>query len=350
MRSTGPEIVDGDMPNERFLVTGAHGCVGAWVIRQLLSEHADVVAADISDDPRRLRLLLTSKELTRLSRVQTDITDLEAFERTLDEHEITNIIHLAALQVPFCRADPALGARVNVVGTINVMEAAARRLTRMAPLVYASSIAVYSDVTPERAAAGELTSAESGTPATLYGVYKRANEAAATLYRQDRGLASIGLRPHTVYGPGRDQGLTSSPTSAILAAVSGVRFQIPYGGRLQFQYAPDVARAFIRASRSGFEGTSVHNLGGHAVDMTDIVDAIERAVPEATGLITFKDAELAFPPEVDSESLTDAFGTFEEASVADGIADSVTRFRALLDADLLTAMTTAPGRQDTASR
>ena len=75
--------------------------------------------------------------------VAGDITDLAALERALDEHEITNIIHLAALQVPFCRADPPLGARVNVVGTVNVFEAVARRKQRIGHVVYASSVAVY---------------------------------------------------------------------------------------------------------------------------------------------------------------------------------------------------------------
>ena len=111
------------------------------------------------------------------------------------------MIHLAALQVPFVRADPVLGARVNVVGTVNVLEAVRRRADRMGPLVYASSIAVYG-------AAGTL--AADDHPGTLYGVFKRANEGTALRYFEDYGVSSIGLRPHTVYGPARDQGLTSA--------------------------------------------------------------------------------------------------------------------------------------------
>jgi nucleoside-diphosphate-sugar epimerase len=168
--------------NERFLVTGAHGCIGAWVIRRLISEGAHVVALDVSPDDHRLRLVLSDGELSALPLVRTDITDLDSLERTLAEHEITNIIHLAALQVPFCRADPSLGARVNVVGTVNVLEAAARSAAEMAPVVYASSIAAYDAVdavdsaSPRADAASTLPSANGGVPGTLYGVYKRANE------------------------------------------------------------------------------------------------------------------------------------------------------------------------------
>ena len=65
--------------------------------------------------------------------MHADITDLEQVERVLDDDAITHVIHLAALQVPFCRADPPLGARVNVLGTVNVFEAVKRRADRIGP-------------------------------------------------------------------------------------------------------------------------------------------------------------------------------------------------------------------------
>ncbi|MGO9960711.1 MAG: NAD-dependent epimerase/dehydratase family protein [Solirubrobacteraceae bacterium] len=315
---------------ERFLITGAYGCIGAWVIRQLVSEAAHVVALDVSPDPHRLRLLMSAEQLAAVPVSPTDITDLEQLEAAIDEHEITNVIHLAALQVPFCRADPSLGARVNVVGTVNVLEAVARRRERMAPLVYASSIAAYEEIESNGDHNGRQPSADGGVPGTLYGVYKRANEAAAVVYRRDRGQASVGLRPHTVYGPGRDQGVTSSPTQAMLAAASGAPFHIPYGGRFQFQYAPDVANAFITASRSAADGASVHNLAGPSVHMTEVIAAIEAAVPEARGTISYDDTFLPFPDQVDSSSLSGLIGPASYTPVHHGVADTIAHFRRLI--------------------
>jgi nucleoside-diphosphate-sugar epimerase len=315
--------------SERFLITGAHGCIGAWAVRQLINEGAYVVALDVSPDPRRLRLLMSPDELYRVKLVRTDITDLDLVERTLDEHAITNVVHLAALQVPFCRADPSLGARVNVVGTVNILEAVARRQQRIGSVVYASSIAAYEEVETDDPD-GPEPSVDGGTPGTLYGVYKRANEGAAVVYWRDRGLTSVGLRPHTVYGPGRDQGVTSSPTIAMLAAASGSPFHIPYGGRFQFQYAPDVARAFIEASRAGTTGASVHNLAGPAVHMREIIAAIEAAAPEAAGSITYEDHPLPFPDEVDASSLAELVDDSRDTSLAAGVAETIARFRQLL--------------------
>ena len=108
------------MSAERFLVTGALGCIGAWTVRELVREGVPVVAFDVGKDPRRLALIMAADELAKVTLVSGDITDLAALERGLVDHDITNVVHLAALQVPFCRADPPLGARVNVVGTVNV--------------------------------------------------------------------------------------------------------------------------------------------------------------------------------------------------------------------------------------
>src|SRR6185369_559910 len=131
---------------ERFLVTGALGCIGAWTVRELVREGVTVVGFDVGRDPRRLELVLEPDELAKVTLVQGDITDLDALQQALNEHEITNVIHLAALQIPFSRADPPLGARVNVVGTVNVFEAVRRQDRPMAPVVYTGSIGMFSPV------------------------------------------------------------------------------------------------------------------------------------------------------------------------------------------------------------
>jgi UDP-glucuronate 4-epimerase len=309
----------------RFLVTGAYGCIGAWVLRELLVAGAQVVAADLADGSPRLALVLEDEHDEHLIREVVDVTDLPALEHVLDRHEITRIVHLAALQVPFCRADPPLGAAVNVVGTVNVFEAARRRRDRIGHVVYASSIAAYDSPN------GVPEASMIDVPGTLYGIYKRATEHTAQRYWIDESLASIGLRPHTVYGPARDQGLTSAPTMAMLAAAAGRPYAIPYGGRAQFQYAPDVAKAFVQAALAEPRSATVHNLRGSASSVAEVVDAIVAACPAAEGSISWGETELAFPPTVDSDGLDDAIGPLQETALAAGVADTIARFRIALD-------------------
>jgi nucleoside-diphosphate-sugar epimerase len=308
---------------DRWLVTGALGCIGAWTIRTLLDEGEDVVGYDLGDDARRLALVIEPGALARVRLERGDITDLGALERVLDEHEITRVVHLAALQVPFCRADPVGGARVNVVGTVNVFEAVKRRRERIPGLAWASSTAVYSLDDPSPAP-------ESGgvRPATHYGVYKLANEGTARVYWADDGVPSIGLRPYVVYGPGRDQGMTSTPTQAMAAAARGEGFEITYGGVAQYDYAPDVGRAFVLAARAAVEGARVFNFPGVVASMAEVVAAIEAAAPDVAGKVTYVEQPLAFPETLGTGGLEAAVGALPRTSLADGVRATIDHLRA----------------------
>ena len=307
--------------SERFLVTGVLGCLGAWVARTVLADGCEVVGYDLGDDTGRLRLVLGDDGADRVTLVRGDITELEALERTLDEHAITRVVHLAALQVPFVRANPPLGMRVNVAGTVNVLEAVSTRLDRIPGVAYASSTAVYSASDPSPAP-------ESGgtTPTTLYGVSKLADEGMARIYAADSGLPSIGLRPYVVYGPGRDQGMTSGPTMAMLAAARGERYAIRYSGTAQYDYAPDVARAFVMAAGARHEGAVVYNAPGVAASMDDVVAAIHAAVPDAE--ITWGGDPLPFPPELEATGFDRDVGPFPRTPLVAGVAATIAHFRA----------------------
>jgi len=312
---------------ERFLVTGALGCIGAWTVRALVQEGVWVTAFDVGQDARRLAMIMSPGELARVRFEVGDITDLAALERVLDTNEVTNVIHLAALQVPFCRADPPRGALVNVVGTVNVFEAVKRRAARMAPVVYTSSIAVYTadDADP---ATGRLTTRATQHPPNHYGVFKQANEGNARIYWLDDGLSSVGVRPMTVYGVGRDQGMTSGPTKAIVSAVLGRPYQVSFRGPTLYQYAGDVAQTLVAASRSSLEGAHVFNLPGVVADGPALAAAIDAVVPGAADLIGFEGAELPFPSEIDHDGI-EAIGPLAVTPLADGIAASVEIYRSL---------------------
>jgi UDP-glucuronate 4-epimerase len=298
----------------RYLVTGAFGAIGAWTVRALLDRGHDVVTYDLGASDHRLALALSDEQLAALWRIEGDVTDLDRLETVIADEGITGVIHLAALQVPFVRADPVAGAAVNVGGTVNVLEAVRRRGEGMAPVVYASSIAA-------------LAEPPGAYPSTLYGVFKLANEGTAARYYEDYGVRSVGLRPHTVYGPGRDQGLTSAPTAAMVAAAEGREYRIPFGGALQLQYVADAGEAFVRASEAGADGASVHNLDGPVATIPEVIAAIERAAPEAAGLVTAEEDPLPFPPSVDATSFVDLVGGPVSRPLEDGVAEAIARFR-----------------------
>ncbi len=317
------------MTQPTFLVTGALGCLGAWTMKNLLESNANVVAFDLGTDAYRWRALMDDETLARAKLVHGDISDYNAVERVVLENGITHILHLAALQIPFCRANPVVGAQVNVVGTVNVLQVAAKQREQIKRIVYASSTAVYGPphLYPTLPAPVDAVLA----PETLYGSFKQDNENCARVFFNENGVESIGIRPFVIYGVGRDRGATSSPTKAMLAAVLGREWKIPHGGRFHFQLADDAAKTFIRCATGEFHGAAVFNLNGIVASVPEIIDAIERVAPEARGKISFDPKPLAFPEELDSSTLKAAFGDLPETPLGEGVASTIEHFRGLVE-------------------
>ena len=315
------------MAEERFFVTGALGCLGAWVVHNLIRENLPVTVYDLGSNTHRLELLMEPDEIARIQFVQNDITDTEAVARAVEASGANRIIHLAALQVPFCKANPSLGAAVNVVGTVNVFEAAKR--AGIASVVYASSMAVYGGA---ELYGPEVQDGDPFHPLNLYGVYKEANEGTARIYWQDDGIASLALRPYTVYGPARDQGMTSTPTQAMLAAAKDEAYHISFGGTCGYQYADDVAQTFIALARLPYEGASVFNVRGSVAHMSEVVDAIVAAEPSAAGRITYEETPLPFAEAQNEQPLQSLLKEVPYTPLKEGVARTVDHFRQALAA------------------
>src|SRR4051794_26852076 len=126
----------------RVLITGGFGFIGAWIIRNFLAPDDEGGGFDLKEDARRLKLIFSDAEVRKATFIPGDVTDLKALSDAIAKHNITHIIHLAGLQVPTCRADPMLGAKVNVLGTLAVFEAVKAAGDQIQRLVYASSAAV----------------------------------------------------------------------------------------------------------------------------------------------------------------------------------------------------------------
>jgi nucleoside-diphosphate-sugar epimerase len=120
----------------RVLLTGGYGCIGSWVVSNLLERGDRAWIYDLEEDPRRLRLILPDEKLREIGFVQGDVTDLSESRRAIQRHQITHVVHLAGLQVPVCRADPMLGARFNVLGTLAIFEAVRQSEGQVQRLVY----------------------------------------------------------------------------------------------------------------------------------------------------------------------------------------------------------------------
>ncbi|MEX5728755.1 nucleoside-diphosphate-sugar epimerase [Rhodovulum iodosum] len=308
---TDPFLIDPGKIDGPVLVTGAGGCIGAWTVAILARSGVPLVALDLADDRRRPALVMGNEAAQGLEWEAGDITDAAWLNDVCDRHGASAIIHLAGLQVPFCKADPAAGARVNVEGTINILETARRHGLRR--LAYASSTAVYG-MPP----GGPVIS-------TLYGAYKLANEYTAKVYWLDWEVPSIGIRPNVVYGVARDQGMTSGFSAALAHTARGEPFEIAFGGPVSWLYAGEAAAAFIAAIAGDGDGAPVFDLNGTCMSVEDGLAILSELAPGHG--VTTTGTPLPVPADLSDGPIRAHLGDYPSMPPADGIRQTLEAFK-----------------------
>jgi UDP-glucose 4-epimerase len=292
----------------RVLVTGGSGFLGAAIVERLVARGIAVRVFDRVEN-RALVEAIAPGAAAQLDWQVGDIVDGEAVAAATTGCD--GIIHLAGVLTPACQADPVRGMRINVIGTLNVFEAA--RAQGIARVIYTSSTAVFGS-------RGSIP-----WPQTHYGASKLACEGSARAYWADHGLASIGLRPYVVYGPGRETGISAGPSLACRAAARGERYTIPYRGRAGLVFVDDVAAAYELALLREPDGALVLNVVGVTASNEEVIEAIRRIVPDAA--IDLDGPELGIAPDVDDSDLHAMFPGQPRTSLQDGIARTIAFYR-----------------------
>jgi nucleoside-diphosphate-sugar epimerase len=298
----------------KVLVTGGGGFLGAWLTRRLLAEGHAVRVFDRNADPSLLREIVG----TEAASIEWRTGDISDGEEVMAATEgCGGIAHLAAVLTPACRADPRRGAMINLVGTLNVFEAARRHGIRS--LAYASSAGVFG---PDDGA--------QPFPTTLYGAFKLACEGAARAYWLDEGIGSVGFRPLVIYGPGRTVGATAGPTIACHKALLGENYAIPFSGSTDMIFVDDVAAAFVAAATRSIEGAHVFNLRGEVASVEDVIAEIAALVPGAR--LSAEGAPVPVAPRIAAHDATPVLGSLPKTTLRDGLARTVEHYRQRLPA------------------
>jgi nucleoside-diphosphate-sugar epimerase len=304
--------------SETVLVTGGSGFIGTWVLRELLARNAKPVVVDVQPAPQRWQRVLGRRAAEVVS-IEASLLDRDRLQEAIEQFGVTQLIHLAALLTPECQKDPWLGCQVNVLGSTALFEAA-RRSGRVHSLSYASSYAVYG---PEAAGAGE----EPNRPPTFYGAFKQAVDLIAEQYWRHFGIASVAVRPHVVYGPERDQGLTAGPSLAARAAALGETYTIGYTGRVGYDYVEDVASAFVRSAVECPPGHTVVDLPSEPATTEEFRAAIVDAVPSAASGITVNGPAIPSNIPPNPNYIANIFSDWQATTLREGVRKTVEFYR-----------------------
>jgi UDP-glucose 4-epimerase len=259
----------------RALVTGGAGFIGGHLVDRLVETGFEVAVLDDFSSGRKENLAGPA----RAARVfEADVSDAEALAAAVDGADL--VFHLAARpSVVESVADPLGSHRVNLTGTVAVLEAARR--AGVARVVFASSCAVYGDAAP--VPAGEDAPLH---PASPYALQKAAGEAYCRLYRELHGLESVALRFFNVYGPRQDP---RSEYAAVVprfvaAALAGEPARIFGDGEQtrDFVYVGDVVEALLAAAHVPAAAGAVLNVGsGRRTSVNELCAAVAAAAGTA---------------------------------------------------------------------
>jgi UDP-glucose 4-epimerase len=253
----------------KALVSGGSGFIGSHLVDALLERGDEVVAVDNLSTGRRSNLEGALERGARL--IEEDIRDGETMTKLFAQEQPEIVFHLAAqMDVRVSTARPDYDAQINVLGTINMLEAARRCGARR--FVYASTGgAIYgeTDIVPTP----EGTEIRSEAP---YGQAKYAGEGYLSLWNRLHGLSTVSLRFGNVYGPRQDP-LGEAGVIAIFCGKlqTGGEPTVFGDGRQtrDYVFVDDVVRACMTAGDG--DVTGAYNVGrGQEVSVLDLVEQL----------------------------------------------------------------------------
>jgi len=264
----------------KVLITGGMGVNGAVTARLLVQEGARPVLMD-----NRMDSTLMGDIKDKVDLVVGDICDQAALEKAVDDYRVTHIAHLAALMPEPAEANPRLGIKVGVDGTVNVLEAA--RAKNIKRVVFTSSKAVYGEINGVEGPPSYKPVREDyrKIPADLYGTIKVCCEEIGRYYRDSYGIEFIALRYVSIYGPGKEarHGPLSFYGQLIERARRGEKWVIPQGGDQlnDAVYVGDVGRSVICALKAERSAVWQFNIGtGRAWTPRDFLNAAAKLFPK----------------------------------------------------------------------
>lgn len=326
--------------NTTVLITGGYGCIGAeatkWILR---NTSATVIAAGRRIDSDRTERVFHDVDRQRLVPQALDIQNAGQLAECLSEHKVTHVVHLAALQTPDCNAHRDLGLQINLAGTQYLIECMKTASTPIQRFVFASSVAVYGARShyPD----GQVPMLAEPHPVNVYGAWKLAGENISRMFYEETGIPTLSIRPGVLFGPGRDAGLTSTPTTAMKCVALGRPYQIPYANKQDYLYAPDVGAAFACATLDPFDGYARFTLPSETLEMHTIVEAMKEGAEELGMADQFEISigmdTVPFICDLEFEPFRTAFPCAPLTPIKTAVRDSLAVFQQQVERGWLTA-------------
>ncbi|MDP6560480.1 MAG: NAD(P)-dependent oxidoreductase [Candidatus Binatia bacterium] len=269
------------MARNGILVTGGTGLVGAYVAGMLLDRGERPVVFDVALNERLLRAVEVDVE--SISLVRGDILDLPGLVSVIRDHEIDRIVHLAAFLGEEVQRRPYSGVRLNLLGTVNVLEAA--RLEKVSRVVFPSSGTVYLGSLGE--GVEKIDETIPPNPLSIYGATKVGSEYLGRTYAKHYGFEFVCVRyTGGLYGPSpavmkatRELAIQAMVRAALRGEAAGITW--PYGPS-ELLYGKDAAKGTVLACLKDKPNSHLFHIGSSEMASgEDILKTLKKHFPDS---------------------------------------------------------------------
>jgi len=305
-----------------ILVIGGMGFIGSRIVRSLVELGEDIVVVGRQPTLHRLGELAE-----KIKVVQGDKTNIDQVFDWITTYKVSKIIDASSELEAESERVPYSATKVNIIGTLNVFEAA--RIMGIRRIVWASSLAVYGD----KKRAGGIPQNEDALndPVTVYGACKNYGEFMTKLYDVRWDMDIVCLRASTLYGPLRTSGINSWLTDVVKLPLVGEIVEIPVGPdeTTNLCFVDDCAEAFVRCCQ--YKGDRlphpIYYIGGFKASIRELMEEVKKHIPEAEACYHGK--PIYYIDRIDNSRIGEDLGFKPKYDLAAGVKEQVSRQRAL---------------------
>ncbi len=298
----------------RVLITGTTGFIGSHLTERLVAEGAEATLA-VEPGARQANV---ASILDKVRVHEVDLREGQTVQRLVRECQPSKVYHLAAVGVTDPGVDPTLAAQVNVLGTLNLLEAL--KETEFNCFVNTGTCYEYGHNDPP------MREDQMVDPINAYAASKSAAWLFCNMYHRTRGYPIVTVRPFTVYGP--RQSARALIPQTVLSALRGEDFATTGGEQTRdFTYVDDVVEGYIRASLSEKAIGQTINLGtGEEHPIKDVVlktlELMGNPVKPLIGALPYRPREI-WRLYSDSSKARELLGWQPQVGLEDGLRKTI---------------------------
>ena len=305
-----------------ILVIGGMGFIGSRITNFLVQLGEEVIVAG-----RRPLLYRLSDIADKVKVLQGDKVYIEQVMDWVKAYKVEKIIDVSAELESESEQAPYIATRINIVGSLNVFEAA--RIMGVRRIVWASSLAVYGD---KRRAQGIPQNEDSlNNPITVYGACKSYGELVAKVYNAKWNMDIACLRPSSIYGPLRAGGATGWLSDIVRKPLEGEIVDIPQGPEetTNYCFVDDCADAFVRCCqyRGGRLPHAIYYIGGFKATVRQLMDEVKKQIPSAEA--RYHGKQMYYVDVIDNRLIREDLGFKLNYDLEGGVREQVARQRLL---------------------